>query len=181
MTKLAILYEDSRAASSRGYPLHTLVCACLADALGQPIGDIESISRAIPKGGDSKLLAACRNEVPNMREPIIVALFDADKLHRLLSLPGDTPQSKLHETLDANIGSDRVATYLLDRSTKTLVDATADCLARERPAKDQLARDKLLASAAWGERAQRDCIRDRVASFAHFIEQLAERVASLPA
>jgi hypothetical protein len=60
--KIAILYEDQRG-PVRDYPLHTLVCACIADRSDRPITEIQSLLRAIPKKGNSKLLEACREEI----------------------------------------------------------------------------------------------------------------------
>jgi hypothetical protein len=179
VTKLAIFYEDSRMAGSSRYPLHELVCACLADALDQPYDAIKAIGRAIPKNGDSKLLKACQIEVPNMREPMIVALFDADKMHQLLRQPGNTELETLHEQLDAKIAQPRVETFLVEKNTESIVAAAADCRDQPRPGKNHLQRDKLLESAVWDSREQRDCIRRKVPSFARFIDALAPKVAPL--
>lgn len=175
MKKLAIFYEDSRMAGSTRYPLHDLVCACLSDALDQPYDAIKALGRAIPKNGDSKLLRACQIEVPDMREPVIVALFDADKMHKLLRQPGDTKPEALRAQLDAKIAQPRVETYLVEQNTESIVEAAADCREQPRPGKNHLQRDKLLESAVWATREQRDCIRAKVPSFAHFIDTLAPR------
>jgi hypothetical protein len=102
MTRIAILYEDERG-SVKDYPLHTLVCACVADRSNQTIADVQPLIRAVPKKGDSKLFEACREEVERMRETTIFALFDADGLHRLLGKSGDTPLLELRTALESQL------------------------------------------------------------------------------
>lgn len=174
---VAILYEDQRG-KVKYFPLHTLVCACVADVVGCRVEAIEPLLNAIPMKGDSKLLEACRTDVPDMREHVILALFDSDKLHRLLKQPGDTKLPILLGLLRSKIIDPRAKVYLLERSTETVVDAAADCLELDRPkTKNNLDRDKLLATAAWnGSRSSRDCIRDKVPSFATFVAVVAELV-----
>jgi hypothetical protein len=170
MTKIAILYEDERG-PVRDYPLHTLVCACIADRSDRLLADVQALLRAVPKKGDSKLLEACREEVERMREATIFALFDADGLARLLRKPGETPLAELRSALESSFSAGRPRIYLLERKTETVVEATADCLQRPRPqTKNKIERDKLLASGAWGSRDARTCIQDRVPSFAAFVD-----------
>jgi hypothetical protein len=174
MTTIAILYEDERG-SVKDYPLHTLVCACIADRSNRPIADVQGSLRAVPKKGDSKLLEACRQEVERMRETTIFALFDADGLARLLRKPGDTPLPELHGALASSFPEGRPRIYVLERKTETVVEATADCLERPRPqTKNKIERDKLLAIGAWGSREARACIRERVPSFAAFVDAVAD-------
>jgi len=180
---VAILYEDERG-QVRDYPLHTLVVACVADALGLGSEVVSPLLRAVPKKGDSKLLKACKDEPPRMRELNVFALFDADKLHRLLKVPKDMPLPKQLAELQAQLlDPTRPRVFLLERNTETLVDAAADCLARPRPeAKSTLDRDKLLASAAWDlSRASRDCIRTHVPSFADFLDELTPLIRNATA
>ncbi|MFV8752023.1 hypothetical protein ACNOYE_15870 [Nannocystaceae bacterium ST9] len=81
--------------------------------------------------------------------------------------------------LQSRIPDARVRVFLLDRNTETLVDASADCLALPRPqVKSKLGRDSLFARAAWDQRASRDCIRDKVPSFAAFVDALVPLVQS---
>jgi hypothetical protein len=176
---IAILYEDERG-KVKHFPLHTLVCACVADAVGCGVEVIEPLLNALPMKGDSKLLAACKADIPDMRERDIFALFDADKLHRLLNQAGDTPLPVLLDLLRSKIPDPRAKIFLLERNTETLVFAAADCLERDPPpTKNKVDRDKLLASAAWDpSRSSRDCIRDKVPTFAEFIDALVPLVQS---
>lgn len=171
---IAILYEDERG-SVRDYPLHTLVCACVADRSDRSIAEIQPLLRAVPKKGDSKLLEACRQEVERMREATIFALFDADGLPRLLGKPGDTPLPELRAALRSLLPEGRLQIFVLERKTETVVEAAADCLERPRPqTKNKIDRDKLLSIGAWGSREARTCIRERVPSFASFVDAVED-------
>lgn len=113
-----------------------------------------------------------------MREQVVLALFDADKLHRLLKQPGNTNPPVLLDLLRSQITDPRTKVFLLERNTETVVFAAADCLGRPQPqTKNKLDRDKLLASAARdSSRASRDCIRDKVPTFAEFIDAIVPLV-----
>lgn len=175
---IAILYEDERG-SVRDYPLHTLVCACVADRSNRSITEVQTLLRAVPKKGDSKLLEACRQEVERMREATIFALFDADGLHRLLGKPGNTPLPELRAALESQLPEGRPRIHLLERRTETVVEAAADCLERSRPqTKNKIERDKLLAIGAWGSREARTCIRERVPSFAAFVDAVGDALVA---
>jgi hypothetical protein len=175
--RIAILYEDERG-EIKDFPLHTLVCACVGDTLELDVHSIRPLLRAIPKKGNSKLLTACLKEVAKMPEPHVLALFDGDELHRLLQLHGDIPAEQLHEELRQKIAVERTCPFVLHRNTETLVEAAAGCLGTPRPSgKDKSSRDTLLARAAWAPtRGPRDCIREAVASFAEFVDEVARVV-----
>lgn len=176
--KIAILYEDERG-PVKHYPLHMLVCACVADRASRPIDEVKGWLRAVPKKGDSKLLDACCEEVERMREGIVFALFDADGgLPRLLRKPGNTPLVELRAELESRFPTGRPRIHLLERNTETVVEAAADCLGRARPeTKNKLDRDNLLASAAWDSHEIRRCIRERVPSFASFVDAVFEALS----
>jgi hypothetical protein len=176
-SRIAILYEDELGPTSK-FPLHMLVGACIGDALGFTMKDIEPYMRALPKKGNSKLLSACRTETPRMPERHIFALFDADQIHRLLGVRGDTSFPDLLDQLRSRVPDERVRIFLLERNTETVVGATADCLGLPRPEiKSKVNRDDFLARAAWDHsRASRDCIRDKVPTFAAFVDALVPLV-----
>lgn len=109
-----------------------------------------------------------------MREPNVFALFDTDRLRDLLNLKGDIQLSDQLVELRSRLPDPvRPRVFPLERNTETLVAAAADCLKRPQPGKNKLDRDKLLGSAAWDHsRASRDCIRDKLPSFAAFVDEL---------
>lgn len=172
--RIPIFYEDDRG-SVKGFGLHELLVACIADHLDQDQTVLRERFEAIPKKGDSKLLAACRDDVPRMREPAIVAVFDADKLHKLFG-SGRPSHDELLAELRRRCPDKRLHMFLLVSNTESVVDAVADCLKQPRPDKDKLLRDQLLSRAAWSPtRELRDCVRRAVPSF----EQCVCAIAAL--
>jgi hypothetical protein len=169
--RIAIFYEDERGPVAK-FPLHTLVCACVADDLGRTTADVQGKIRGIPKKGDSKLLMACEREVPKMREPCIFALFDQDQLHNLLKVPKSTD---MIAALRARVPESRAFFYVLDPNIEGLlhkVSSCLDCPAPARKSKDE--RDRLLNRAAWNDdRRVRDCIRSGMESFRRFVDDVA--------
>ena len=169
-----ILYEDDRG-EVREFGLHALIVACVADVWGSEHWQLRGHFTAIPKKGDSKLLAACRDDVPLMPNAVIFAIFDADKLHRLLFDSGRPSNDELLARLRERCPDARLELMLLSENTETVVDAVADSLGEERPGKDKLLRDRLLNRAAHGSRSVRDQVREAVASFDVIVTTIAER------
>lgn len=133
--RIPIFYEDDRG-SVKGFGLHELLVACIADHLDQDQTVLRERFEAIPKKGDSKLGSSRPSH---------------DEL--LAELRRRCPDERLHM-------------YLLVSNTETVVNAVADCLKQPRPDKDKLLRDQLLSRAAWSPtRELRDCVRRAVPSF----------------
>jgi hypothetical protein len=173
---VAILYEDERG-GVRDFPLHTLVVNSVADRLGLQPAQLKHRFEDIPKKGDSKLLKACETEAPRMLHRVIVAIFDADKLHRLLKQPRDTSREELLQQLRARCSDPRLVILLLEDNVESLVSAAATCLGRDVPdQKSNTSRDKVLAAAAWAADTVRTCIREALPSFAHITEELAHQM-----
>lgn len=177
MRKAAILYEDERG-PVRDYPLHNLLLNVVSDIQGVQLGHFKDQVRAVPKRGDSKLMCACTEEVPKMPEPHILAIFDADKLHRLLNRPGDTPRQALLEELRGRCPDPRLQVFLLEENTESLILAAATCLGDPTPSrKSKTSRDSIFAKAAWWRLPEvRKCIVDSVPSFGAIAEALASLV-----
>lgn len=172
--KMVIFYEDQRG-DEREFSLHTLVVIAIAERLGLSEVAVKAQLRPFPAKGDSNLLKTCELDVPDMREHCFVALFDVDKLHRLLKLPRDSAQDVLVAALRQRCSDERLHFMLLDRNTETLVDASAQCLERSLPpVKTHLVRDKLLRAVARAMPSVRDCVREKVPSFAAFIDRAAD-------
>lgn len=172
--KMVIFYEDQRG-DEREFSLHTLVVIAIAERLGLPEALVKAQLRPFPAKGDSNLLRTCELDVPDMRERCFVALFDVDKLHRLLKLPRDSEHDVLLAALRQRCSDERLHFMLLDRNTESLVEASAECLERPLPEiKTHLVRDKLLRAVARAVPSARDCVREKVPSFAAFIDRAAE-------
>ena len=110
-----------------------------------------------------------------MPNAVIFAIFDADKLHRLLFDSGRPSNDELLARLRERCPDARLELMLLSENTETVVDAVADSLGEERPGKDKLLRDRLLNRAAHGSRSVRDQVREAVASFDVIVTTIAER------
>lgn len=171
---IPIFYEDDWG-QVKEFGLHELLVACVADETGADSWALRGRFEAIPKKGDSKLLAACRDDVPNMPDALIFALFDADKLRVLLSLPGQPTVDERLAALREHCPDPRLQLFLIDDNTETMVDAVADCLGVARPAKNKLTRDRLLLRAARSPTSEvRNCARRAVPSFDECVRRVAE-------
>ena len=156
---VAILYEDERG-GVRDFPLHTVV---------NTVADLAARSPA----KTPHLLRACEKEVPRMPHRVIVAIFDADKLHRLLRRSGDTSRDELLAELRGRCSDPRLRILLLEDNTESLVAAAATCLGREAPErKSKTSRDTLLSAAAWAAQSVRACVRAAVPSFATITDEI---------
>jgi hypothetical protein len=172
--KLVIFYEEERS-DEREFSLHSLVVVALAERLGRPEAEVKAQLRPFPAKGNSNLLRICEFDVVDMRERCFVALFDADELHRLVKLPHGSTHAALVAALRQRCPDPRLHFMLLDRNTETLVDASAECLEQPLPeVKTHLVRDKLFRALARALPSARDCVREKVPSFAAFIDRVAE-------
>lgn len=170
-----IFYEDDWG-PVKEFGLHELLVSMIADVKGSDWWTQKPRYEALPKKGDSRLLAACKEDVPDMPDAQIFALFDADKLHRLLRERGRHEPEALLTKLREQCPDVRLHLYLVIENTETVVDAVADCLGVDRPRKNKLERDRLLLRAARAPaRELRDCVRDAVPSFAACADDIAAR------
>lgn len=170
---LPILYEDERS-SIKQFGLHELVVSCIADVWERDWWELRGRFDAIPLRGDAKLLAACEQDVPEMSDPLIFAIFDADKLHRRLFASGKPSEEELIAELRRRCPDSRLHLFLLVHNTETVVEAVADCLGIPQPDKNKLLRDRYLNRAATGARQHRDYVRTAVPSFDHCVRRIAE-------
>jgi hypothetical protein len=168
-----IFYEDARS-DIKQFGLHELVVACVSDLWGSVFWDSRGRFHAIPMKGDSNLLAACERDVPNMPHRLIFAVFDADKLHRLLYQSGRPSNDELLAELRRRCPDPRLHLFLLEDNTETVVNAAAACLGEAPPAKNLLLRDSILNRAANAPPQVRERVRKAVPSFNSCVERIAE-------
>jgi hypothetical protein len=174
---IPIFYEDSWGAAKE-FGLHELIVSCVADIQGKDWWERKGNFEAIPKKGVNNLLAACRDDVPDMRDPLIIAVFDSDKLHRHLFASGRPSESELLAKLREQCPHDRLHVFLIAHNTETVVEAVAVCIGEPPPPKDTLLRDRLLTRAARdAARQSRDCTRAAVPSFDACVRRIAELTA----
>jgi hypothetical protein len=170
---IPIFYEDSWGITKE-FGLHELIVSCVADIQGKDWWDRKGHFEAVPKKGVNNLLAACRDDVPDMPDPVIFAVFDLDKLHRHLFASGCPSEFELLAKLCELCPHDRLHVFLLAHNTETVVEAVAECIGQPPPRKDTLLRDRLLTRAARDARHGRDCTRAAVPSFDACVRRIAE-------
>lgn len=170
-----IFYEDSWG-QAKEFGLHELVVACVADNLDRDWWELKSRFEAIPKRGVNNLLSACSDDVPDMPDPLIFAIFDSDKLHRALWRSGRPTEPELVAELRRRCPDGRLHMFLIP-NTEAVVEAVANCLGETPPAKDPLARDLLLTRGARRSHQRRDCARAAVPSFDACVVQIAQLTA----
>lgn len=168
---IPIFYEDSWGAAKE-FGLHELIVSCVADIQGKDWWERKGHFEALPMNGVNNLLAACRDDVPDMRDPLIVAVFDSDKLHDHLFKSGRPSESELLAELRARCPDARLHLFLIP-NTETVVDAVAECLGEPPPVKDTLLRDRLLTRAARATQQARDCTRTAVPPFDACVRRIA--------
>lgn len=178
MTKrrIYVLYEDRRGPVAQFGP-HELLVSAVADDLGEDRAKVKDVIHAMPKKGDSNLLKACTQEVTRIGaggEPV-VAVFDDDRVRRLLKLPHETPKRAVAaQILADSSGKAQLIIRLLHANTESLVDACATCLGyKEAPKKHPDARDKVLNAAAWDTPDLRRRVRERVPTFGCLVTVVA--------
>jgi hypothetical protein len=173
---IPIFYEDSWGAAKE-FGLHELIVSCVADLQNKDWWELKGRMEAVPMNGVNNLLAACRDDVPDMRDRVIFAVFDSDKLHRHLFESGRPSESELLAELRGHCPDERLHMFLLVRNTESVVNAAAECLGDVAPNKDPLLRDRLLMRTATGPRQGRDCTRAAVPSFDACVQRIAELTA----
>jgi hypothetical protein len=169
---IPIFYEDSWGVAKE-FGLHELIVSCVTDIQGKDWWERKGHFEAVPKNGVNNLLSACRDDVPDMRDRLIFAVFDSDKLHRHLFKSGRPSESELLVELRARYPDERLQ-LLLIHNTEAVVAAVAKCLGEPLPAKDTLPRDRLLTRAARESQHTRDCTRAAVPSFDARVRRIAE-------
>lgn len=127
MPKVTILYEDSRRQLSREYGPHELVKSYLADVLAIDRYDrrLKDDLVPIPCKGDSNLLKQIqRNGERLIRNGgWVIAVFDADKLHRLVDLDAAACKKALTGAVDERGPSiERLSVVLLEDNLETLFE-----------------------------------------------------------
>jgi len=189
MQRVCVLYEDQRG-PRQGFGLHTLVKACVSDALAeQPRHLIEkALSDYRPLKGYANLLKACREELDLISSDgcPVVAVFDNDQIRRLLKLPANAPDERvIQEIRKGGSKPDRLFIVLLKQNLESVLHAAHECDPSMDPKrielatgkKDLLERDALLASLTSERlRAIRDCILQKLPSFQMFVELLRKHL-----
>lgn len=174
----AVIYEDQRAAATKGFGPHELLIRCILDdhpdakAEEWRLRSAKEGVAAIPKKGIDKLLTACgdADDYADFASKVF-ALVDDDKLdehlarHPRIRSPEDAPLVSFHR-LKANV--------------ETLVEASLFCCGKPKFATKPtpLERDIALGEASLPE--TRRCMRERVPTWDAFVKDVAAWVLGEP-
>ena len=174
-----VLFEDARSPAVKT-ALDDLLISCVADTLG--IEDRQALRPWLQvslRKGNASLLDDCRHvDDIARRGELVVAVFDDDKVRRLLGLPGKTPASRVEAAIKKGCPNPTgLEVVLLEKNMETLLRAARDCQVEAADetwnsaiaGKRLNARDQILKKLAFGARTFRDCVRKRVRSFEQLV------------
>jgi hypothetical protein len=182
-----ILYEDQQG-QTKEFGLHKFIVRCVCDEIGLPSDQQYKIYGAVDARqmkGDSKLLKAVWNDLPNIAADgrTVIAVFDNDKIRRLLGLDKETSDNEVFEAILSKCNAP-VHLVLLKENTESILRAAKNCGGEYDPEtydravsrKEHFARDIIFGKISKEDaKAIRDCIRQHISS----IRPLIERVAAL--
>lgn len=171
----AVLYEDD--GDPKRFGPHALILACVSDVIGVDRHVLRRHFEPILAGGDANLRAACRDDLSELvdRWHAVVALFDDDKVRRLLRLPHQACKREVLERICADAASQEAfLIVLLVRNMETLVREAGLLLglAPEKLRKNTGVRDRVLHRAAAADRRVRDALLDRIPSARRLVDLL---------
>ena len=180
---ILVLYEDRRA-DAGSFDLHRFLVACIFDEVDGRRHLLEDALAARPLKGVVNVLGAVRDEFHDIapRGEVVVAIFDNDRVRRLLGLPSDTGDEQvIAALLQGHPDPSRFRPYLLHKNTETLLRAIGDCGFGDTPLLQEAlrhknsrnARDAVFRRAAGREHiALRGCVMGMVPSFARIVRDL---------
>lgn len=179
MTRILILYEDSRAAKGPFGP-HEFLLGCVADESGRSVYEVRALAKASPVRGAGNLLKALKH-IDDLNRSVagahVLAIADSDRIRKHFSAAGpETTNLEIAERIRADSSApDRLTVVLLERNLETVIEAIRGCdaegsldhaLIQDALDKDLNARDRLLARVGRdpGRQQVRACVRQRVPS-----------------
>lgn len=187
----SVLYEDRRSLQ-KGFGLHDLVVACVADLLHKsPWREIEKEFEAVPLKGNGNVLRAVRDETEwRTRGRALVAFVDRDQVKRLSKdADGRLDHESCGRVLAEQFRNGKPATVvLLDGNVETIVRAAGEALKRPEgkieeavKTKDRTLRDSILIEAAdASDPGVRQAILGQVPSLQRLVRILAKLAEQVP-
>ncbi|XXY46098.1 hypothetical protein WME91_39455 [Sorangium sp. So ce269] len=187
-TAITILYEDQRA-HGKSFGLHTLVKACVHDALNGDRYRVEKLlDDARPLKGVQNVLRACREEFDliAMDGRDVIAVIDNDAIRYHLKLPRTASHARVEQEIRKGCRApDRLFVVLLVQNTESVLKAAAECdpsldpkrVERAVERKDMAERDIILSELS-RERARplRDCVLGKMPSLRALIDLLGSKL-----
>ena len=191
MRPITILYEDSAADGQvKEYGPHMVVRQCVADRLQKSPWELSTLE-GMPRNGASNIVKDCRRVPPQVGRDgrLVVAVYDADKIHREVKLPAGACKSQIKPVLRAACTwQERLVIVFLEKNIESVLEAVCACTAipvelrrlaierKQRNERDIVLRKILSPS----DRAVRDAVLLRVPSLAYPIDKLVIALESRP-
>lgn len=101
---LMVLYEDQQG-PRKGFGFHRFVCQYVLDARPALANDVYHLEKHVilsnPCKGNANLYRKCRNDLPVLARDFqkVLAVYDQDKLKKLLNLEGEQCRRTLRDKL----------------------------------------------------------------------------------
>ena len=192
MSPLAvILYEDNRGAE-KGFGLHALVVACVADDLDVETFTLTKKLDGRPMNGVANIVRSCRRDVHRLapRGQIVFALIDNDRIRDHLSGVDARAENSVVERVikSQSDAPAQLEVFLLEKNTETVIEAAKRCdpslpedAVVQALRKNLAQRDRIFNNVARGRaRAIRDCIRGSVPALHRLVIALCAVVSASP-
>ncbi|MFT3768721.1 MAG: hypothetical protein QM820_25020 [Minicystis sp.] len=189
---LTILYEDARG-QTKGFGLHTLVKACVFDAMNGDRHRVEAaLADARPLKGVQNVLRACREDIDLIAADgrTVVAVIDNDAIRHHLRLPRTATDAEVDQAIKKGCRApDRLHVILIKQNTESVLEAAAACdptleakrVERAIAHKDLLERDAILTEISRERsRPTRDCVLGRMPSLGALVEVLCKMLRPKP-
>lgn len=122
--RVMVMYEDQRTDSS-GFAFHDMVCQLVLDS-GEFDSTLYDFRKnkllANPQKSDGKMLRKLKNDTKLiLRKHKLVAVFDLDKVRRLLSLASNACRRSICNKIKENCGTDKVDVVLIDQNIESVI------------------------------------------------------------
>ena len=181
---ITILYEDQRG-QRQGFGLHTLVKACVFDAINGERHRVEgALSDYRPLKGVDNVLKACRQDFDLIAADgrSVVAVLDNDAIRHKLKLPPSASVARVEQAIRSGCQApERLLIVLIEENMESVLAAAATCdseldpkrIERAIKRKDLLERDAIFTDFS-RERARslRDCVLGKVPSLQSLVDLL---------
>ncbi len=186
-----ILYEDNRGAE-KGFGLHALVVACVADDLDVEMFTLTKKLDGRPMNGVANIVRSCRRDVHRLapQGQTVFALIDNDRIRDHLSGVDIRAENSVVERAikSQSDAPAQLEVFLLEKNTETVIEAAKHCdpsLPEDAVAqalrKNLAQRDRILNNVARTRgRAVRDCIRAGVPALHRLVAALGAVVTASP-
>ncbi len=174
-----VIFEDQRG-PVRGSPLADLLAAFVADKRGlSQSSAIKALIDVRLRKGNANVLKDCHDvERIASHGEAVIAVFDDDKVRKLLGTPRATAQVVIARIKSKCPRPDLLTVVLLSKNLESALEAARHCgvfkgnedvWTRAVDRKELAARDRILSAVAWGGQDVRDCVLGRMASLAALV------------